>query len=272
MGRSVIVTGAGHGVGRAVARQFARSKDRLILTARDPERGRAVAEEINEGGGEAVYVEAKLHQKIDVRNVIAETLDSYGRVDVLAHCSTNFQAKPLLETTEEDFQSIIDRNIRAAYLTNRMAAAEIVRTAEADDDPASDLAPCRGIVNLVSTEAMAVSADHALFAASQGAIIQLTKAVALTLADYGARANAVSVSGIASEIDGVELVTREDRKAVLESIPLGRVGKSGEAASAIHYLASPKASFITGQTLVVDGGTMARFRAAAPKKDDASKA
>jgi NAD(P)-dependent dehydrogenase (short-subunit alcohol dehydrogenase family) len=261
-GRSVIVTGAGGGIGRATALRFARSKDRLVLTCADAARGRALKEDIEEAGGQVTFIEADLHSKLDVHNIIAEALDAYGQVNVLAHCATEFFAAPLLETTEEDLDRVLDHNFRAAFLLNKAVARQIVRQAGETSDGGVDTARSGAIVNVVSNEAVTANADHALFAASQGAIVQLTKAVAMTLSPFGARANAVGVAAIKEELDESLATTSAERRKSIARTPLARRGEPEEAASAVHFLASGEASFITGQTLFVDGGRLAQHASA----------
>ena len=258
-GRSVIVTGAGGGIGRAAAFRFARSKDRLVLTDHDPVRGEAVANEIRSNGGTATFIQAELYKKIDVHNVVAEALDAYDAINVLAHCEHAFFSRPLLETTEDEFDEVIDRNLRVAFLMNKAVARQIVRQAEAVSDGGVDTALSGAIVNVVSNEAVTASADHALFAASQGAVVQLTKAVAMTLSPYGARANAVGAAAIKDDLDSSEATTRAAKLHVIAGTPLARRGEPEEAAAAVHFLASGEASFITGQTLFVDGGRLAFY-------------
>ena len=264
-GRCVIVTGAGDGIGRAAALRFARSKDRLVLTDRDAAKGAALRAEIEQAGGQAVFIEAELHKKIDVHNVMAEALDAYGAVNVLAHCQTYFAAKPFLETTEEDLDRVFDRTLRATFLLNRAVARQIVEQAAAVSDGGVDTARSGAIVNVVSNEAVTASADHAIFAASQGAIVQLTKAVAMSLSPVGARANAVGAAAIKTEMDEVETTTKAARQQVIKATPLARRGEPEEAASAVHFLAAEEASFITGQVLFVDGGQLAKH--ARPEKE-----
>ncbi|RFB03891.1 SDR family NAD(P)-dependent oxidoreductase [Parvularcula marina] len=263
-GRSVIVTGAVDGIGRAAALRFAKSKDKLILADTDSERGIALRDEINSAGGTATFIEAELHQKLDVHNIVAEALDCYGEINVLAHCATFFHAAPLLDTTETDYDTVFDRNVRAAFLLNRAVAREIIRQAGDTDDGGANAAKSGAIVNIVSSEAVTATADHAIFVATQGAIVQLTKAVALTLSPYAARANTVGIAAIKSEIDDVELQSREDRKHAIAETPLARRGEPEEAANAVHFLASEEASFITGQTVFVDGGRLAQHRKTRP--------
>jgi NAD(P)-dependent dehydrogenase (short-subunit alcohol dehydrogenase family) len=163
----------------------------------------------------------------------------------------------LLDTTEEDLDWVLDRNLRAAFLLNRAVAKQIVKQASAVTDGGVDKARSGAIVNVVSNVAVTASADHAIFAATQGAVMQLTKAVAMTLSPYGARANAVGVAAIKEELDETAVKTSEERKQVIEATPLARRGEPVEAANAVHFLAAEEASFITGQVLFVDGGQLA---------------
>ncbi|NNU17479.1 SDR family oxidoreductase [Parvularcula sp. ZS-1/3] len=260
--RTVIVTGVAGSLGRAVAHRFSKSSDKLILTDRDRERGEAVKEEIIAKGGQATFIAADLDQALDVHNVIAEALDSYGSVDILAHTSSYFYSAPFLETSEAHFDEVMDRNVRAAFLINRAVARQIIRQAEDIEEDGVDTAHGSAIVNVVSNDAVTANAEDAIFAASQGAIVQLTKAVAMTLSPYGARANAVGISGVKGTLDETQVVTAEQRKLSAEATPMGRRGEPKEVAGAIHFLAAEEASFITGQVLFVDGGRLAISKSA----------
>lgn len=267
-GRSVIVTGAGSGIGRATALRFAGSGDRLVLVDLDEEHGKNLEEQITRKGGEASFLHVDISRKLDVHNVIAEALDLYDRVDVLAHCDGYFFSAPLLEIAEEDFEKTIRRNLRSAFLLNQAVAKQIIRQADDIGDGGVDQARSSAIVNITTTEAVTASADHAIFAAAQGGLTQLTKAVAMTLSPYGARANAVGVASIRRELEDAENDLAGRLPYADRYTPLSRKGEPEEAANAIHFLASPDASFITGQTLFVDGGRLAMHGQVARDDDE----
>ncbi|MEM1410403.1 MAG: SDR family oxidoreductase [Pseudomonadota bacterium] len=259
--RTIIITGAAGSLGRAVSLRFAKSGDKLVLTDPDRAKGEALREEIKAKGGSAVFIAADLHEALDVHNVIAEAIDSYETVHVLAHCATHYYEAPFLETSEADFDQVMDRNLRAAFLINRAVAKQIIRQAKSSDEGGVGRAQDCAIVNVVSSEAVTARADDAIFAASQGAIVQLTKAVAMTLSPVGARANAVGVAGIKEVLDETTVTTAEQRQASIEQTPMGRRGEPKEVAGAVRFLAAEEASFITGQVLFVDGGRLAVSKA-----------
>ncbi|MCI5047107.1 MAG: SDR family oxidoreductase [Aquisalinus sp.] len=266
--RSVIVTGAGSGIGRAVAERFAHSGDKLVLVDKDEESGRLVTEMITKQGRDVSFLHMDVSKKLDVHNVIAEALDLYDRIDVLAHCDGYFFSAPLLEISEEDFEKTIRSNLFSAFLLNQAVAKQIIKQSGDPADGGVDQARTGAIVNITTTEAVTASADHALFAAVQGGLTQLTKAVAMTLSPYGARANAVGVASIRKELEDVETDLSGRAADAAKITPLSRKGEPEEAANAIHFLASPEASFITGQTLFVDGGRLAMHGQGIPRKKE----
>jgi len=245
--RSVIITGAAHGVGAACARRFARAGDKLVLADADEDAGADVAKTLREEGAESAFVHADASNRLDVHNVVAEAIDAYGRVDVLAHAVMTRYSAPFFETSEEDLDRIVAANIRGAFLIDQAVAKQFVKQL----DEAEQIANAGVIVNISSVEAVTAAADHVAFAASQGGLNQLTRAVALALSPYGIRANAVGVGAIKGEIerDG-------EQRRLREATPLKRIGDPEEVADVIFFLASDAASFITGQCLYVDGGRL----------------
>lgn len=245
--RAVIVTGAAYGVGAACARKFAQAGDRLVLADRDEKGLRVVADELKSQGFDAAFVHADCSDRLQVHNIIAETLDAYRRVDVLAHMAYEDYSRGFLETSEEEFERVVSANLRSAFLINQAAARQFVRQAAAGGEPGG------AIVNLISVEAVTAAPDHVAFATAQGGVHQMTKAVALALSAYGARANAVGIGAITGEIP-----EDSDARALGDDVPLRRVGAPEEVAETVYFLASDAASYITGQTIFVDGGRMIR--------------
>lgn len=257
-GRSVIITSAVRGVGEACARRFARNGDRLILADQDEEAGQALLDDLRAGGAEAAFVHADVSNRLDVHNIIAEALDAYGGVDVLAHAMMAQLSAPFLQTSEDDFERIVAANLRGAFLINQAAAKHFVKRSEQADGGAAPGA----IVNIGSVEAVTPAADHAAFAASQGGVQQLTKAVALAMSPYNVRVNMVGVGAVKGEL--AEGVARDHERA---AIPLKRIGDPEEAAEVVFFLAGEAASYVTGQCVYVDGGRLALSGAASREAD-----
>ncbi len=255
--RCVIVTGVASGVGAATARRFAENGDRLILTDRNEDAARDLLDDLAERKVAASFVSANPANRLHVHNIIAEAMEAAGRVDVLAHTVVDVFAADFIETTEEDFDRTIAANLRGAFLVNQAFAKQVRRQADADEAGEGGAA----IVNVMTTEAVTARADHVAFAASQGGLQQLTKAVAMSLSAYDARANAVAVGAVKTTFDN-----EAERKSAKDDVPLSRIGDPEEVADVIHFLASPAASFVTGQTIFVDGGRMVRARRATEAK------
>lgn len=251
-GRAVIVAGAASAIGEACARRFAAAGDRLVLADTDEAAGKALAAELNEKSG-AVFVAASVANRLHVHNIIAEALETFGRVDALVNATLAVGSGDFLEMSEEAFDAMIAANLRGAFLMGQAAARQFVKQIDQSADGDGDYA----IVTLVSTEAITAAPDRTAFAASQGGALQLTKAMSLALSDHGVRVNAVGIGAI-----NAEYMDDFDYKSAKSTVPLGRIGDPAEVAEAIYFLASPTASYITGQTLFVDGGRLVRSGAA----------
>jgi glucose 1-dehydrogenase len=258
--RSVIITGAALGVGAACAMRFAANGDRLVLADIDEARGRELAADLTAKGGDATFVLADVANRLHVHNIVAEALEAFGRVDVLAHMASSEFSANFLDTSEDDFERVVASNLKSAFLINQAAAKQMIRQVEAATDRASPGA----IVNLMSVEAVTAASHHVAFAATQGGLHQMTKAIALALSDYGIRANAVGVGAIKNDLGD-----EPDRKNARASVPLQRLGDPAEVAETVFFLASDAASYITGQCIYIDGGRM--IRSAAPRENTPEK-
>lgn len=249
--RAVIVTGAATSIGAACARRFVAAGERVVLADENEEALRELAEELQRTG-EAVFVAASNANRLAVHNIIAEALETYGRVDALVNATIAVEGCDYLEMTEEDFDRQVAANLRSAFLINQAACRQFVRQLEATTDTQSDSA----IVNIISVEAVTAAGARVAFAAAQGGVHQLTKATALAMSPYGVRVNAVGIGAIKADY-----MKEFDAKSARDTVPLNRLGDPEEVAEAAYFLASPAASYITGQTIIVDGGRLVRSAA-----------
>ncbi len=248
--RSVIVTGAAEGIGAACARRFAENGDHLVLVDKDEEAGRAMAHDLSREDRQVSFVQADISSRLSVHNIIAETLESFDRIDVLVHAAVAHFEAPFMETSEEDFSRVIDHNLKGSFLINQAVAKQMVRQIEDIGEQNLNAVSDQAIVNIGSVEGITTQADHVAFAASQGGLHQLTKAVALSLSPHGIRVNTVGVGPMRGE--GKTQATDDPVSA------LARVGEPEDAANVAWFLTSKESAFVTGQTIFVDGGQLVR--------------
>jgi NAD(P)-dependent dehydrogenase (short-subunit alcohol dehydrogenase family) len=251
-GRSVIVVGAASAIGEACARRFAAAGDFMVLADASEAKGRALAADLK-GKTSAVFVTASVANRLHVHNIVAEALETFGRIDVLVNATLEVASADFLEMPEDAFDAVVSTNLKGAFLMCQAVARQFVKQIDQSTDAEGDYA----IVNLLSTEAITAAPDRTGFAASQGGLLQLTKSTALALSAYGIRVNAVGIGAI-----NAEYMDDFDQKSAKSTVPLKRIGDPAEVAEAVFFLASQAASYITGQTLFVDGGRLVRSGAA----------
>ncbi|MCB2096792.1 MAG: SDR family oxidoreductase [Parvularculaceae bacterium] len=250
--RSVIITGAASAIGAACARRFIDDGDKVVLADDDEEALRGLTDELK-SKGDAAFVTADVANKLHVHNIIAEALETHGGVDVLVNAVIDVESGEFLELTDESFETQIASNLRGGFLLNQAVCRQMKKQLDASSSDRSDGA----IVNILSVEAVTVAADRVAFAVAQGGLHQLTKAAALAMSPTGVRVNAVGIGAIKSDY-----MKDFDSKSARGTVPLNRIGDPDEVAEAAFFLASPAASYITGQTLFVDGGRLVRSGAA----------
>ena len=247
-GKVAIVTGSSSGIGRAVARRFAAEGARVTVCGLPDGRVQQVVEEIRSQGGEAVGVEADLGFAEEVDRVFGATLKGFGRLDILVNNAG--WASPIahfLELDEEHWDRVIRTNLKSVYLCTSRAAKIFVEQG--------------GGGCVISTSSFGAERAHRMMAAydaTKGGINAFTRTVAIDLAPFGIRVNAVGPGAIhTEEYDGQG---EEAKRKRAETVPLGRVGYPDDVAGTMTFLASEDASYITGQVVYVDGGILAQVR------------
>ena len=236
-----IITGGAQGIGEACARRFAREGARVVLADVDDARGQPLANALG-----ALYVHCDVGDSAQVNAMVAQTMAAHGRIDVLVNNAGIFKAAAFLDVTEADFDAVIRVNLKGAFLVAQAVAREMVKTGGAS------------VVNMSSVNAVMAIPSIASYNMSKGAINQLTRVMALALADNGIRVNAVAPGTIATELAAKAVLTSEEAKArVMSRTPMRRLGTPDEIADVVAYLASDASSYLTGEIITADGGRMA---------------
>lgn len=243
-----IVTGAGRGIGEAIARRFVAEGARVVLADIDEAAGQDAAAVLAEKG-EARFVHADVGDRLQVRNLLAATLDSYGTVDVLVNNAGVVHGASFLELKEDDFDRVMRTNLKGAFLLSQAVARHMVGRVEEGDQPGS-------IINMSSVNAVFALAEQVPYSVSKGGLASLTKVMALALAPHGIRVNAIGPGSINTDILASVVSDEEARGKVLSRTPMGRIGEPSEIAGIAAFLASSDASYITGQTIYADGGRL----------------
>jgi NAD(P)-dependent dehydrogenase (short-subunit alcohol dehydrogenase family) len=249
-GRVCIVTGGAQGIGEACVRRFAREGAPVVIADVDVARGEALAQELG-----ALFVPCDVGDKAQVDAAIERTLATHGRLDVLVNNAGIFKAADFLDITEADFDAVLRINLKGAFLMGQAAARAMARN---EPRPLPGEGVSRGaVVNMSSVNGVLAIPNIASYNVSKGGINQLTRVMALALADRGIRVNAVAPGTIATELAAKAVLTSEEARArIMSRTPLKRLGQPQEIADAVAWLASDAASYVTGEIVVVDGGRM----------------
>jgi NAD(P)-dependent dehydrogenase (short-subunit alcohol dehydrogenase family) len=247
--RTVIVTGAAKGIGRAIAERFAADGAEVILADVDQSSGEAAAEALRQAGGAARFLRCDVGSREEVARLFADLVEREGRVDVLVNNAAILDSADFLDLTEHEFDRVLRVNLKGAFLMGQAAARLMVEQVKAGGAPGA-------IINLSSVNAVFALPDHVAYSVSKGGIAQLTKAMALSLAPHGIRVNAIAPGSIMTAMLEKVMDDASARQRILSRTPLGRLGKPEEIAAIAAFLASDAASYITGQTIYADGGRL----------------
>lgn len=245
--RCALITGGGKGLGFAMASALARAGADVALAGRHEDTLRAAAERLtSETGRRILPVVADVTQVDQVDAMIADVLNAWGNIDVLVNNAGINLRKPTIEQTEAEFRQVMDINLVGAFLVARAVGRHMVERKSGS------------IINVASMLGMVGLADRPGYTASKGGLVQLTRTMALEVAAHGVRVNALCPGPIVTEINTPVLGNPEANAFFLQRIPLGRWGQPHEVGPAAVFLASDASSFMTGATLVIDGGWTAQ--------------
>jgi 7-alpha-hydroxysteroid dehydrogenase len=250
-GKSVIVTGAANGIGLAAARRFVRAGASVVMADRDEGKLETEVETINGEGhdGKALAFAGDLVQKLTMTNLVATALDANERIDVLVNATRIVHAADPLSGEPDRFEEILEQNVVGTFRMSQIAARRMMEAAEGRVEGA--------IVNVGSIYARRAPPTLLAHSVASAALDQLTRGLAVALASKGIRVNGIAIGSIAGRSIRNAFPNLDDPgRSFARVTPLGRAGQPEEAAEAVLFLASPAASFITGEILAVDGGRL----------------
>jgi NAD(P)-dependent dehydrogenase (short-subunit alcohol dehydrogenase family) len=246
-GRVIVITGGGQGIGAACAERFAAEGAQVALWDVNQAAAQALAQRLRDAGAQAEALPCNVTRKGEVQAALAATVLAFGRIDALVNNAGIFRAADFLEVTEEDWDAVIDVNLKGAFLVGQAVAQQMVRQGHGG-----------AIVNMSSVNGSMAIASIASYNASKGAINQLTRAMALALADHQIRVNAAAPGTIATELAREAVLTSDEaRQRILGRTPMKRLGEPEEVADVVGFLLSDAARYMTGEIVHVDGGRMA---------------
>ena len=244
-GKVAIITGARRGMGRSHALTLAKAGVKVVVADISLEDCQKVVEEIKKNGGEAMAIKCDVSQKSEVDEMVKKTIEKFGKIDILVNNAGICQFKPFLELTEEDWDRTLDINLKGYFLCAQAAAKEMIKQKS-------------GVIINIASVAMGQQGigfpNIAHYCASKGGIVGMTEALAVELAPYNIRVNVIAPGMI--ETPMISSVKQDPKmiEAMLARVPMRRVGRPEEVSNLVLFLASDDSSYMTGSTVVIDGG------------------
>lgn len=239
-----IVTGAGRGIGKAIAIAFAAEGADIVATARTKEEIEETCREVRALGRQGLAIPIDVTKADQIEGMIERAISHFKKIDILVNCAGIIKLTPVFELTEVEWDSIIDINLKGTFLCSQATAKHMIKQKRGK------------IINIASIGAHVGAPGTAAYAASKGGIIQLTKVLAVELGKYNINVNAVSPGLTMTAM--ADYVTKERSNSQdSDRVPLRRLAKPEDIADAVLYLASSGSDYVTGQEIIVDGGTLA---------------
>jgi NAD(P)-dependent dehydrogenase (short-subunit alcohol dehydrogenase family) len=239
-----IVTGAGRGIGRAIAKGLAGAGAAVVLASRTADQLTAVAEEIKAAGGKALAVPTDLTDAAAIDQLAAETVKAFGRIDILVNNAARSFLRGLLELREDGWDKVFNTNVKAVWLLSRAVARTMIEQKSGR------------IINITTVGAEKAELGMAAYGTSKAALKMLTRCMAREWAGFGIQVNAVG-PGLTRTAFSQPIWSNPDiAKHVTSQLPMGRIAEPEEIVPAVLFLASDAASYMTGETIYVDGGAL----------------
>ena len=246
-GKVALITGGTSGIGRATALAFAREGAKVVVTGRRPEEGAETVRLVTQAGGEARFLRADVAKAAEVEAMVRGTVDAFGRLDyAFNNAGIDGTMAPMVEQTEENYAQVMDINVRGLWLSMKAEIAQLLKQGGG------------AIVNNSSIAGLVGFPSGGIYVASKHAVIGLTKTAALEYARQGVRVNAVCPAAIQTDMLDRVFGSEEAKGQMAGMHPMGRIGRAEEVATAVVWLCSEGASFVTGHALPVDGGYLSQ--------------
>ncbi len=239
-GKVAIVTGSSRGIGRAIAERLSRDGASVVVNySKSPEKAREVVAVVQSVGGQAIAVRANVAEAVDVQNLFDQAIEHFGKIDVLVNNAGVLSTKPITQITEEDFDELFGVNVKGTFFACQQAALRMHKGGR--------------IINLSSTVTNLILPSYGIYAASKGAVEQITRVLARELGGKG-----ITVNGVSPGPTDTELFrhgkTEEQITNMAQLAAFGRLGEPRDIADVVAFLASEEARWITGQNIRVNGG------------------
>ncbi len=248
-GKVALITGGTSGIGSATAIRFAAEGAAVAITGRNTERGEQVVRDIIANDGEALFIESDVRSAADCRRAVDQTLERFGKIDVLFNNAGVFHPKSIPDLTEEEWDETIDSSLKGAFLMSKYVLPSMIERGSGS------------IIHTSSGWGILGGDKAAAYCAAKGGLIVMAKAMAIDHGPDGIRVNCVCPGDVMTPMLPDDAAKRgmswDDYEVVAAERPLGRIGTTEDIANAVLFLASDESSFVTGDALVVDGGGVA---------------
>ncbi len=242
-GKTVVVTGSSRGIGRAIAIKAAEEGANVVVNSRKKKSADKVAKEIKDMGGNAIGVKADVSKSNDIKKLIKKTVDEFGKLDVLVNNAGIIKYSSFIELKEKDWDKLMDVDLKGVFLCSQEAAKQMIKQGDGGN-----------IVNISSIAGFIGFMNLPHYCTAKAGVIELTKQMALELAPHKINVNCVGPGAIKTDMTKNIEDSEKELKKILSRIPLGRMGEPDEIANVVVFLASDEASYVTGETVFVDGG------------------